>query len=88
MKSEARGDESRMNWDLVRRDAFGLFTRYSHRATVGTFDVAILASAKLSGAARLLSFDETLKALASAEGLEVFPALETRGRQLLAKLRR
>jgi hypothetical protein len=51
-------------------------------------DVAILASAKLSGATRLLSFDQTLKALAMAEGLEVFPPLDAQGRQVLAKLKR
>jgi predicted nucleic acid-binding protein len=77
-----------MNWEFVRRDAFGLFAKYSHRATLGTLDVAILASAKLSGATRLLSFDQTLKALATAEGLDVFPPLDGHGRQLLAKLKR
>lgn len=77
-----------MNWDLVRRNAFELFAKYSHRATLGTMDVAILASAKLSGATRLLSFDETLKALATVQGLEVFPALGAQGRHVLAKLKR
>lgn len=75
-----------MNWDFLRRDAFTLFARYSHKARFGTLDVAILASAKLSGATRLLSFDETLKALSVAEGLEVFPPLSAEGKQLLAKL--
>lgn len=77
-----------MNWDLVRRNAFELFAKYSHRATLGTLDVAIVASAKLCGATRLLSFDETLKALATVQGLEVFPALGAHGRQVLAKLKR
>jgi predicted nucleic acid-binding protein len=76
-----------MNWDFVRRDAFALFNRYSHRAILGTLDVAILASAKLAGATRLLSFDQALKALAIAEGLEVFPPLDTVGRRLLAELK-
>jgi predicted nucleic acid-binding protein len=76
-----------MNWDFVRRDAFALFNRYSHRAILGTLDVAILASAKLSGATRLLSFDQALKALAVAEGLEVFPPLDAVGRRLLAELK-
>jgi predicted nucleic acid-binding protein len=62
-----------LNLDFLRRDAFALFARYSHRVTLGTWDVAILASTKLSGAKRLLSFDETLKGLALAEGLDVFP---------------
>src|SRR5262245_56306517 len=76
-----------MNWDFVRRDAFELFARYSARATLGTLDVAILASARLSGATRLLSFDQTLKALAVAEDLEVFPPLDAQGRRLLMKLK-
>jgi predicted nucleic acid-binding protein len=76
-----------MNWDFVRRDAFALFNRYSHRAILGTLDVAILASAKLAGATRLLSFDQALKALAVAEGLEVFPPLDAAGRRLLAELK-
>lgn len=76
-----------MNWDLLRRDSFSLFAKYAHRTTIGTFDVAILASAILSGGTQLLSFDSTLKALAAAEGLEVFPPLDSRSRQLLAKLK-
>ena len=75
-----------MNWDFLRRDAFSLFARYSHKARLGTLDLAVLASAKLSGAKRLLTFDETLKAVASAEGLKVFPSLEIEGKQLLANL--
>jgi predicted nucleic acid-binding protein len=77
-----------MNWDLVRRDGFSLFAKYSHRMAVGSLDVAILASAILSGADRLLSFDRTLQALAAAEGLEVFPPLDSQGKSLLAKLSR
>lgn len=75
-----------LNWDLLRRDAFGLFSRYSHRFQFGTLDAAILVSAKLSGASKLLSFDENLKAVAVAEGLEVFPALGAQGKLLLGKL--
>jgi predicted nucleic acid-binding protein len=75
-----------MNWDFVRRDSFALCSRYSHRATFGTLDMAIVASAKLSGARRLLSFDERLKVLAVAEGLQVFPPLNVEGKQLLRKL--
>lgn len=77
-----------MNWDYLRRDAFELIARYSHRATLGTFDLALLASAKLAGATRMLSFDQTLKAVAAAEGLDVFPPLALAGQQLLAKLQR
>jgi predicted nucleic acid-binding protein len=74
-----------MNWDFLRRESFMLFATYSHRITLGTMDVAILASAKLSGGSCLLSFDRTLKVLAVAEGFKVFPALDVQDRQLLAK---
>ncbi|MBI5799660.1 MAG: PIN domain-containing protein [Verrucomicrobia bacterium] len=76
-----------MNWDLVRRNTLALFSRYAHKSTLGTFDMALLASAQLAGATRILSFDETLKAVAVAEGLEVFPPLTAEGRQILAALR-
>lgn len=76
-----------MNWDLLRRETFRLIAKYAHKQTLGTFDLAVLASSKLAGATRLLSFDETLKAIAVAEGMEVFPPLEREGKQLLAKLR-
>ncbi|HEV8544460.1 MAG TPA: type II toxin-antitoxin system VapC family toxin [Verrucomicrobiae bacterium] len=76
-----------MNWDFVRRDAFALFAKYAHRTTLGTLDVAIVASAKLSGATQLLSFDRVLKAVAVAEELLIFPPLDAEGRGLLAKLR-
>jgi predicted nucleic acid-binding protein len=77
-----------MNWDLLRRDAFALFAKYSPKVTLGTFDLALLASAKLAGATRLLSFDQTLKAMAVAEGLEVFPGLNEAGKALLVRLKR
>jgi predicted nucleic acid-binding protein len=77
-----------MNWDLLRRDVFALAARYAHKAPLGALDLAVLASARLGGARQLLSFDETLKALAAAEGLEVFPDLQVEGRAVLANLRR
>ena len=77
-----------MNWDLLRREAFSLFARYSPRALVGTLDMAILASAKLCGATRLLSFNERLKAVAAAEKVAVFPPLGREGKHLLAELRK
>jgi len=76
-----------MNWDLLRRDAFAVFAKYSPKATLGTFDLALVASVKLAGATRLLSFDQTLKAVAVAEGLEVFPELNETGKALLARLK-
>ena len=77
-----------MNWDALRRDAFSLFAKYSPKANLGTLDIAILASARLAGATRLLSFDETLKAVAVAEGLDVFPPLSTEGKRLFPEMRR
>ena len=76
-----------MNWDFLRRNAFALFAKYSSRVTLGTLDMAILASAKLCGATRLLSFDETLKVVAVAEKIEVFPPLSKAGKRLLSQLR-
>lgn len=77
-----------MNWDLLRQECNRLFSRYACRTAVGTFDAAIVASAKLAGVTRFLSFDSTAKALAAAEGIEVFPALDTAERQILARLKR
>lgn len=77
-----------MNWDFLRREVFGLVERHGHKTTLGTFDLAVLASAKLAGGQRFLSFDETLKAVAVADGMEVFPPLQAEGKALLANLRR
>ena len=76
-----------MNWSLVRREAQDLFKRYARKSKLGTFDMALLASAKLSGITRLLSFDEGLKAVAVAERIEVFPPLNDEGKARLAELR-
>jgi len=51
-----------MNWSLLRRDCEDLFARYGWRLTIGTFDAAIVASARLAGATCFLSFDVTAKA--------------------------
>jgi predicted nucleic acid-binding protein len=76
-----------MNWDLLRREIYRIFEKYSHVAQIGTLDAAVLASAILAGATRLLSFDERLKALAVAEELEVFPKLAGEGRAYLVRLK-
>lgn len=76
-----------MNWDALRQEANRLFERFSHKATVGTFDVTLLASAQLAGAREFLSFDERLKAMAACLGLKVFPTLGAAGQSLLAELR-
>lgn len=77
-----------MNWDLLRRECEALFSKYSWKAEVGTFDTAIVASAKLAGATRFLSFDVTARALAAAEGIDVFPALDSQGKQRVTELKR
>ena len=76
-----------MNWDLLRRESYALFSRYAWKAQIGTFDAAIVASAKLAGATRFLSFDATARSLAAAEGLEVFPALDAKGKQSLSQMK-
>ncbi len=64
-----------MNWDFLRRDAFQLFARYSPKAVVGTLDMAIVASLKCLARHACLSFDETVKAVAVAEKIAVYPPL-------------
>ena len=76
-----------MNWNLLRRDCEALFARYAWKVTLGTFDAAIVASARLAGATCFLSFDTTTKALAAAEGLPVFPPLGIAGQQVLSRLK-
>jgi predicted nucleic acid-binding protein len=77
-----------MNWDLLRQECNQLFSKYAWTTAVGTFDTAIVASAKLAGGTRFLSFDATAKAIAAAEGIEVFPSLGAGEKQLLARLKR
>ncbi len=87
LKNDGRFYRDPMNWPLVRQEAVEIFRRRAHRLPLGTFDVTLLASAKLAGAKTFLSFDETAKALAVAEGLEVFPELSQEAKSLLKKLR-
>lgn len=77
-----------MNWDLLRGECNGLTAKYAWKAALGTLETAIVASAKLAGATRFLSFDVNARALASAEGIGVFPVLEPAERRLLARLKR
>lgn len=75
-----------MNWSLLRRDAEVLFSRYSWKEKIGSLDTLIVASARLSGATCFLTFDSLAAALATAEGIEVFPPLNAEGKRLLKKL--
>jgi predicted nucleic acid-binding protein len=77
-----------MNWDLLRHECYRLFARYSWKAPLGTFDAAIVASAKLAGATRFLSFDKAASALARAEGMDVFPTLDAAGKQPVSEMKR
>lgn len=76
-----------MVWDLQRQRSLELLAKYSHKAALGTFDVALVASALLAGTTHFLSFDERAKALAVAERLAVYPALGGEGKGLLGILR-
>ena len=76
-----------MNWDLLRQECNHLFSKYAWKTAVGTFDTAIVASVKLAGGTRFLSFDATARAMAAAECIEVFPALDAAEKQLLARLK-
>ncbi len=77
-----------MNWHLLRRETESLFTRYSCKESIGSLDALIVASAKLAGATRFLSFDSLAAALASAEGIEAFPPLNSEGKRFLRNLTR
>ncbi len=77
-----------MNWNLLRRECNALFAKYAWKVVLGTFDTAIVASARLAGATRFLSFDVTARALAAAEGFEVYPALGRRDKPMVIRLKR
>jgi predicted nucleic acid-binding protein len=77
-----------INWDLLRRECNALFEKYAWKSVVGSFDTAIIASVKLAGGTRFLSFDTTARAMAAAEGIEVFPALEAVEKEFLLRLKR
>ncbi len=77
-----------MNWDLLRRECNALFSKYAWKAAVGMVDTAIVASAKLAGGTRFLSFDSAARALAAATGLEVYPALTSAEKQVISRLKR
>ena len=76
-----------MNWDILRQECHNLFSKYAWRAAVGTFDTAIVASVKLAGGTRFLSFDATARAMTTAEGIEVFPGLDAAEKQLVTRLK-
>lgn len=76
-----------INWHLLRREAESLFAKYAWKESIGTLDTLIVASAKLAGATRFLSFDPLAAALANAEDIDVFPELDTEGKRLLKRLK-
>lgn len=76
-----------MNWDMLRRECTRFFSKYAWKAEIGTFDCALIASVKLGGGRRFLSFDAKARALAVAEGIEVFPTLDASGKRLLSHLK-
>jgi predicted nucleic acid-binding protein len=86
-ESDGRFYRDTMDWDALRRDLFFLAARYGHKTSVSTFDMAIVASSKLAGATRMLTFDDQVTALSLAEGLEVFPEPTRTAKDTLAALR-
>ncbi len=76
-----------MNWDLLRGECNALFSKYAWKTNLGTFDTAIIASAKLAGARQFLSFDATACMLAAAEGLQVFPPLDATAKARVHRLK-
>jgi predicted nucleic acid-binding protein len=76
-----------MQWDMLRPRTGELCERYSHRGRFGTFDLALVASALLTGAQIFASFDSQCRALAAAQRLKVFPKLLAAEKQILAGLR-
>ena len=77
-----------MKWDALRRECNLLFSKYAWKADIGSFDTAIIASAKLAGGSVFLSFDTTARAMAAAEGMDVFPVLGAPDKQLVSRLKR
>jgi predicted nucleic acid-binding protein len=76
-----------MNWDILRRECGALFAKYAWKVAVGTFDTAIVASMKLAGGTRFLSFDATAKAMAAAESIDVYPPLDETEKRLVSRLK-
>jgi len=77
-----------MNWDMLRRECTLLFSKYAWKAAIGTFDSALIASVKLAGGRRFLTFDAMARALAAAEGLAVFPPLDSAGKRLVSQMKK
>lgn len=76
-----------MNWDILRRESNTLLAKYSWKAAVGTFDTAIVASVKLAGGTRFLSFDQMARAMAAAEGIGLFPPPDAAERRVISRLK-
>jgi hypothetical protein len=76
----------RINWACLRFECNALCAKYAWKVPLASVDTAVVAAVKLAGGTRLLSFDSTVRVLASAEGLGVFPALEPKERSLLTQL--
>ena len=74
--------------EKLEAQSFALFARYSRKLTLGTSDVFIIAAGQLAGATGFLSFDGVARALASAEGLDVFPELNELEKSIRARLKR
>jgi hypothetical protein len=65
------------------------FRRFAPRCNVGTLDLLHIQAAKRFGCRWFLSFDSAsgCRAVAAAQGLKVFPALNDQDRQILKRFR-
>jgi predicted nucleic acid-binding protein len=74
------------NWDEISVKAKELVQRFSHRESLGTLDLMILASALKAEATHLLSFDtgSNLRALAAVLKLKVVPELTAKDKTRMA----
>ena len=76
-----------INWPCLRFECNALCAKYAWKVPLAAVDTAVVAAVKLAGGTRLMSFDPTVRVLASAEGIGIFPTLEPKERGLLARLR-
>ena len=76
----------RIDWGSLRYECNALCAKYAWKIPLAAVDTGFVAAVKLAGGAKLLSFDTTLRVLARAEGISVFPILQPKERRLLARL--
>jgi predicted nucleic acid-binding protein len=80
---------SELTWDAMEEKARELFRRFSHRASISTFDVMIIAGALKAEATHFLSFDtrSNTRAFAAVLKLKVVPELSEEDKRRMARFR-